>query len=778
MTEGPSTDPETPAPTEEQMASPVWRICNIYTIVNKKGLAVPFKPSKQQRKVLKAYYVDGWTKLFIPKARQLGMSTLVAIMILDSVLFGSGIKCAICDFVAPNAKDKLENKIIYAFNALPEAFRNGWEVVNHNSNEGRWVIKKAGADSDDQSTVLAGGKPRGGTYQILHLSELGETMVKRPEEAREIFEGARPTATESLVIIETTWPGGRVGLLYPMVNRSITTPDHKKDKTRDYKTLFFPWFYDKTYVNNGDPSQITPETREYFSKLQLEVSDHVFTDPQMLWYQAEREDWGHRMYAIYPSRLEEIFLAPIDGSVYAQEIDEARVSGRVGSIGYNDNFPVHTVWDFGSPKNTIVLYFQLINGMYHIIDADVEMKKAKSGGDDNEGEINGLDLTLPVRVKHMLAKGYKFGHHYMPHDAGSRDIKFRSSWANDLRELGLPGTITIVNRTDDPLRGVIRMKNMFKSIHFSPLCKHYLDGLAAYRYREDPSNPKKFTNQLVHDFASHLADALRVLAEAELGHYIAADSPMNTNLVLDQIRLGEVTKKAITSKPDVGEIANGKSRTFKAEPSGWMMRWESPQPGMEYLVVLHNNCVQTWRAPLLSGQGKHRARLVAATAEVGRIDDDVAVDWACAMSHHYGDCIIIPTINNRESIIREIAENGCWTYSRTVKDTNRPIGRQKPPRKPGLDLDPESREAFISTLVKMFRDDRFIIEDPLWMNQASTFVLLNDGTRKAMNEYTAEKIEASAIALHLIGYATEYQLGGRDPDEVDDDDEEGLTTMG
>lgn len=743
--------------TQEQISSPIWRICNIYTIKDVHGKPTPFRPNKQQRRVLKAIYIKRQKKIFIPKARQLGMSTLVAIIILDSILFGAGVQCSICDFVSGNAKKKLEGKIVYGFERLPVEWRNGWEVVTHNKQSGEFRLRRANGGIADESVVFAGDKPRGDTYQVLHLSELGETQVKAPERAKEIFEGSLPTAEMSLIIIETTWHGGRVGVLYKLVHAAINTPDEDKDPDKDYFVYFFPWFEDGKYTSKGDPKLITGETRDYFATLKPAI-EHLypgleFTTGQMLWYQKKKVALGHRIYSMYPSRLEEIFLSPVDGAIYAREIDEARVGGRFGKHPYDPTLPVDTLWDFGSPENTICLYFQQKDSKFYFIDADVIEEQT-----DSDVIIKGLDMPFPNRIRYMMTKTYRYGTHYVPHDGVSRDIRHRTSWQTDMMEAGISGKIVGIPRAESGgiWLGINKVKAEFGTFYFDEKMRVYLDGLAMYRLRPDPGNEKKFTNDPIHDFASHLADPLRVLGEGMLHGYVSPSSPMNTNLVLDQINLAEVTAEAATKIPTIGEIeVQGVKETFKAEAGGWMSRWEAPELYSRYFVVLHGNAAQVWRGKRQAGQGLDRLRMVASINTTSRYDDDLLVERACLMAKYYGGCIIVATINNRDGIIREILNHRCRVYSRRVKDSLRPNGRDRPPTKPGLDLDPTLRESALSDLVRDFREKRFIIHDTEWLSQASTFILNDNGTRVAMPGYRDDKIVASAIAVNKQEVAQE-----------------------
>ena len=65
------------------LASPAWRLANLYRIVDKAGHVVKFAPNSAQR----AFLARMHERNIILKARQLGFSTLACILWLDTALF-------------------------------------------------------------------------------------------------------------------------------------------------------------------------------------------------------------------------------------------------------------------------------------------------------------------------------------------------------------------------------------------------------------------------------------------------------------------------------------------------------------------------------------------------------------------------------------------------------------------------------------------------------------------------------------------------------------------
>jgi hypothetical protein len=324
------------AGTEEQMKSPLWRIRNLYSIRGLTGKAEKFVPFPEQEEILHNIYMDGHEKIVIPKARQLGCSTLIAIIILDSMLFGAGLQISIVDKTAIDAKKKLDEKIKYGWENLDPALKARYEVVNSNTEE--WRIKRAGAKKEDESVVFAGESARGGTNQILWVSEWGTIGLSDKNRSTEILTGALPSADHPgcLTIVETTWKGGRQGDLWPIVNQAQMTPERFKGP-RDWRIKFIAWWTSATYTDPGDASQLKPDTQDYFEKLQR-ITGRIFSNAQKLWWQKTGETQGMFMGREYPSTLDECFDAPTEGAFFDKEGLEFIHRTIMGPIGARVRF--------------------------------------------------------------------------------------------------------------------------------------------------------------------------------------------------------------------------------------------------------------------------------------------------------------------------------------------------------------------------------------------------------------------------------------------------------
>lgn len=209
----------------------------------------------------------------------------------------------------------------------------------------------------------------------------------------------------------------------------------------------------------------------------------------------------------YAQEMECDFNIGRPGAIYAKLIETAYAEGRVASFALADSL-VHTSWDLGSPANTTVWYFQVVGREIRIIDVDI-----------------GLDFdTLTKRVAHMKAKGYPFGTHILPHDAGQTD-RTGKTFQSEIQAAGLAGVRTLP-RTPDIWVGINGLKGLMPSLAFrTPHCDIGLAALEAYHTKEVEIG-KIISNQPVHDWSSHTADALRYMAEAFQLGWIKIAAPM------------------------------------------------------------------------------------------------------------------------------------------------------------------------------------------------------------------------------------------------------------
>lgn len=488
-----------------KLKDPIWRLTHLYWIKDAFGNAIRFVPKPEQMEIIEAIYKRGLRNLLIPKARQLGMSTVIALIMLDMMVFGAGVQAALVDQTQADASKKLKGKMVFAFDRLPAALRN--RFVKLKSNDHTFSIKLDGKDDDTASEVQAGMNARGDTFQILHVSEWGPIAFKDPPRSEEIMTGAMPAAKVGIRIVETTWKGGKVGHLWDITKRALEIPPEYRT-IEDFTVFFFPWWGDADYTLAGDIRQIPADCAKYLAETEAEISKEkgkpfAFTPGQKLWYFKRAWILGLFRFQEYPSMLSECFRAPVEGAIYGALLDKVRARGGMGGIEPDPSALVNTSWDLGSPINTVVWYFQIIADEIRVIDCDVD-----------------LDLTPSERVRHMRDKGYLFGWHYLPHDAEAKKDKGRTFQA-ELEEAGL-GNTRVVPRTEDVWIGINRVRRMLPRMNFrTPHCEEGINRLESYRSGVWIDQGRAM-DLPVHDKSSHAADAMRMLAEADLAGMLEA----------------------------------------------------------------------------------------------------------------------------------------------------------------------------------------------------------------------------------------------------------------
>lgn len=486
-----------------------WRFNELYNVKDEAtGKPVAFHPRPEQLKILRAVYVDGLTNILVPKARQLGISTVIALVILDNLLFKSGIQAAIVDLTQGDATKKLQGKIVFAFERLPDNLKLEYRLIDNNNSA--FSIRLKSKPGDSISAVQAGMNARGDTFQILHISEWGKIAFADQIRSHEILTGALPAAKHGLRFIETTWKGGKGGDLWKIMDTAMKTlPEHHTSE--DWHLFFFPWWGDPSYSLEGDVSQIPKEVNKYLDETERAISEvqgkpFLFSQPQRLWYFKVAWAKGLFRFEEYPSLLEECFKAPIEGAIYGDLIDRLRVSGRIRPAEVDRSALVHTAWDLGSPINRVIWYFQVVAAEIRVIDCDMD------------NDWNTVDL-----VANMLAKGYPYGFHYLPHDAQATQ-KSGITIAYELDKVGLKNTRT-VPQTNDPWIGINHLRQLLPRFTFRlPVCERGVEALSCYHTKRETSSGIAI-DLPVHDWSSHAADALRTLAEAELAGMIHATGP-------------------------------------------------------------------------------------------------------------------------------------------------------------------------------------------------------------------------------------------------------------
>lgn len=467
-----------------------WRLKSLYSIKRADtGQRIAFIPRREQTQIFDAL-IGGARRIIIIKARRLGMSTGIGVYSADAIAFNAGFQISIVDRNQAEASLKLNNIVKIAFRSLPDAVKLAYGRPKTDSGS-CFEIESPGTLP---SAIYAGKNARGGTNQLLHISEWGVIQFEDPPRSTEILTGALPSAEHGVTIIETTWQGGRGGDLWNLVQMALR---REPVEPTDWRLFFFPWWRDPTYVRKGSLAEIPPEITDYLNDRESELGIH-FSDEQRIWYAAKKEEQGLYMWREFPSTFEECFRAPVEGAIYADRVDRLRYQGRIREIVPDFTTLVHTFWDLGAPSNMVTWFVQFLpDGTFRVIDCMAEM-----------------DITPAERIARIYARGWPLGMHYLPHDAEATQ-KSGKTFHAEMLELGLTN-VRIVPRIKDIWIGINYVRSIFDRFEFRiPQCERGVEALSCY-HKKAMTATGSAVEEPVHDWSSHFADGLRMLGECDM----------------------------------------------------------------------------------------------------------------------------------------------------------------------------------------------------------------------------------------------------------------------
>lgn len=468
---------------------------HIYKIITKSadastGVSVTkFIPNSAQRDLMRSL----WHRSIILKSRQLGFSTLVAILWLDHALFNSNQRCGIIAQDRETAENIFRDKVKFAYDNLPEQLREAMPLARDSASELLFA--------HNNSSLRVATSMRGSTIHRLHVSEFAKICRRHPDKAEEVVTGSLPAVPlDGIAVIEST-AEGQGGAFYEMVKRAQALQQQGVKLTpRDWRLHFYPWQVAPDYKLDPEGVVITAKDNEYFDRVEGETGQKLSLQ-QRAWYVATRgADFAgdpEKMLREFPSTVSEPFLQSAEGTYYANQLAAARRDGRIGRVPHVSNVPVNTCWDIGHRDGTAIWFHQKIGAEHRFI-----------AFDEAWGE------PYKYFIQRMQSRGWIWGTHFLPHDAEhKRQLGARIMSPREMLEEIAPGwRFEIVPRVDDVLHGIERTRAMFSQFWFDEAgCREGLAHLSLYR-KDWNDRLGVWSDKPLHDSASESADALRQLA--------------------------------------------------------------------------------------------------------------------------------------------------------------------------------------------------------------------------------------------------------------------------
>ena len=217
-------------------------------------------------------------------------------------------------------------------------------------------------------------------------------------------------------------------------------------------------------------------------------------------YAIHGEDYGEALF------LQEYYCsfdAAIPGSIWGDCLERAKREGRIQPFAVNIALPVYTGWDIGRTDDTSIWFYQLLGRDILIFD-------------HHSSSLKDIPFYVELLEKKQEEYGIRYGKHWLPHDARPRTLaagagSMLQQMTEAVRRNPKLGSFAIAPKLDRQ-EGIQAARKTF------PLCRFHdtrlETGLRSLRHyhRKWDEDKRMFVDDPVHDWASHDADAFRVLA--------------------------------------------------------------------------------------------------------------------------------------------------------------------------------------------------------------------------------------------------------------------------
>ncbi len=472
--------PESDAEFEDRyLTNKLWRLNNLYSIVDKFGNRIPLIMNKAQHIVYSKSLLHA--RLLILKSRQQGISTFWLISFFDDTLWIDHLSSGLMS-QGRDESSTLLTRVKTAWDYLDP-------IVVTQLEQG---LDKDNADEvsfHNKSTIFIRTSFRSATLQRLHVSEYGKICNKFPERAKETKTGTlQAIAPGNTCVIESTAEG-------------VNDFKHMWDKDygklikalgpKEFACIFLSWLNDPDCVSPVDRIA-TEKQQKYFDEAEQELNLIITQEQRNFWID-QYEELGEAIYQEYPMTPNEAFKAVRDGSYYGALYQKhIAKKGKIIPQLYDHNLEVEVFVDLGMNDDFVLGYVQNWQGEDRIV------KEYKNSG---EG--------IAHYVEHMFNTGYEITRVYLPHDAEVRELSTGKSRVDRFRELGVTN-VTVLPKI--PLQtGIELVRKLIPNLVIDKDCTYLRDCFMNYSKEWDEKG-QVWKDKPVHNEFSHGADMIRYLA--------------------------------------------------------------------------------------------------------------------------------------------------------------------------------------------------------------------------------------------------------------------------
>lgn len=181
------------------------------------------------------------------------------------------------------------------------------------------------------------------------------------------------------------------------------------------------------------------------------------------------------------------FDSALKGAIYAAEVNDMFLTGRVKKGIYDENLPTHVVFDLGFTDATVAVYWQ--EGPEGIRVVKVHA-------------TTGVDIMVHFEALHSFPG--ELGDIWLPHDARARNLQTGLSMVEQFLKQGLRPKLVPNHKVRDRIAAT---RHLFPLVTIDDdQCGDLVEALKGYR-REWSDEYLRFSDTPLHDWCSDYADS-------------------------------------------------------------------------------------------------------------------------------------------------------------------------------------------------------------------------------------------------------------------------------
>ena len=468
--------------TKRHMRSKLWRLNNLYTIVDKYGESIKFVMNRAQHIVYSASLRH--PRLIILKSRQQGISTLWLIAFFDDCIFNKNFTSGLMAQGEDEAATLLTRTRVLWDNLNPAVKRMlGIDLYKKNTKEFSFT---------NGSSMVIRTSFRSATLQRLHISEFGKIANRTPQRARETKTGTlQAIAQGNIAVIESTAEGDN-DFKHMWDNAMAYAGDIT---AKDFLPVFLSWVDDLDCVLSRK-QEIGAMAAKYFEGIEMELNRKLTNEQKYFWVAQQRE-LGSDVYQEYPATPEEAFLRNRDGTYYANlYLRLVRHRNREMDDLHDPKLPTHVAVDLGRNDYFVLVFYQIHTDGVRII---------------NCYKNTGQGIRHYCEVMDSMKDQYQYDIDtiVLPHDAEVRDLTSDETREEAFWKFGYNKT-RIVERTKDINNDRELVRQMMERLYVDKRAQYIIDCFLNYT-KEWDARRNVWKDLHEHNDHSHGADAIRQL---------------------------------------------------------------------------------------------------------------------------------------------------------------------------------------------------------------------------------------------------------------------------